>query len=43
MLSHALLTYGVGPVEEVSGSGVLGLASRLCGLVLSKPRCVIAD
>jgi hypothetical protein len=39
MLSHTLLTYGVGPVEEASGSGVLGLASRLCGLVLSKPRC----
>jgi len=39
MLSHTLLTYGVGPVEEASGSGVLGLVSRLCGLMLSKPRC----
>jgi len=43
MLSHTLLTYGVSPVEDASESSVLGRASRLCGLVLSKPRCVIAD
>jgi len=39
MLSYTLLTYGVGPVEEASGSGVLVLASRLCGLAMIKPRC----
>jgi len=43
MLSHILLAYGVGPVEEASGLGNLGLTWRLCGLAMSKPRCVIAD